>query len=85
LLGADDKPLSFAAGAPFKGAMRQREEIQFYPGEHLKQSMQRKLFNGVCAGCHGSVSGRELDIAVDVDVLTSASLTLADDAPIVLR
>jgi hypothetical protein len=85
LLGADDKPLSFAAGAPFKGAMRQREEMQFYPGEHLKQSMQRKLFNGVCAGCHGSVSGRELDIAVDVDVLTSASLTLADDAPIVLR
>jgi hypothetical protein len=47
--------------------------------------MPRKLFNGVCAGCHGSVSGRELDIAVDVDVLTSASLTLADDAPIVLR
>jgi hypothetical protein len=59
--------------------------MQYYPGEHLKQSMQRKLFDGVCAGCHGSISGRELDIAVNVDVLTSASRTLAADAPVVLR
>jgi hypothetical protein len=85
LLGADDKPLTFEAGAPFKGPMRQREETQFYPGEHVKQAMPRKLFNGACGGCHGSVSGRELDIVVNVDVLTSASVTLADDAPIVLR
>jgi hypothetical protein len=65
--------------------MRQREEMQYYPGEHLKQSMPRRLFNGVCAGCHGSISGRELDVVVDVDVLTGASQTLADDDPIVLR
>jgi len=79
------KALSFGAGAPFEGTMRQREEMQFYPGERAKQSMPRRLFNGVCAGCHGSVSGRELDIAVDVDVLTSASQTLADDDLVNLR
>jgi mono/diheme cytochrome c family protein len=37
--------------------------------------MPRRLFDGMCAGCHGSVSGRELDVGVSVDVLTSASLT----------
>jgi hypothetical protein len=79
------KALSFSANGPFDGTMRQREEMQFYPGERAKQSMPRRLFNGVCAGCHGSVSGRELDIAVDVDVLTSASQTLADDALVNLR
>jgi WD40-like Beta Propeller Repeat len=85
LLDADDKTLMFGTGAPFTGPMRQREEMQFYPGERLKQSMPRRLFNGVCAGCHGSISGRELDAVVDVDVLGSASVTLADDAPVDLR
>jgi mono/diheme cytochrome c family protein len=47
--------------------------------------MPRRLFNGVCAGCHGSISGRELDSAVDVDVLTSASQTMADDELLELR
>jgi hypothetical protein len=65
--------------------MLQREEMQFYPGERAKQSMPRRLFNGVCGGCHGSISGRELDLVVDVDVLTSASKTLADDEPRDLR
>jgi hypothetical protein len=83
--GRDGKALSFGANAPFSGPLRQREEIQFYPGERAKQSMPRRLFNGVCAGCHGSVSGRELDIAVDVDVLTSASRTMADDDLLELR
>jgi hypothetical protein len=72
-------PLRFGSGDPFTGTLRQREDMQFYPGERAKQSMPRRLFNGVCAGCHGSVSGRELDVAVDVDVLTSASRTLAGD------
>ena len=85
LLNEDGKPLSFGSGAPFTGVMRQREELQFYPGERLKQSISRRLFNGVCAGCHGSISGRELDVAVNVDVLTSASVSLADDDPIELR
>jgi hypothetical protein len=55
--------------------------MQFYPGEHVHQSFRRSLFNGLCAGCHGSITGAELDIAVKIDVLTSASMTDARDAP----
>lgn len=77
--------LQFDADDPFSGTLRQREDVQFYPGERAKQSMPRRLFNGVCAGCHGSVSGRELDVAVDVDVLTGASRTQAGDDLIDLR
>ncbi len=79
LVDGDGKALSFEDGAPFSGPMRQRETTQFYPGERLKQSMQRHLFNGLCAGCHGSISGHELDVGISVDVLTSASHTLASD------
>jgi hypothetical protein len=75
----DGSALSFAAEAPLSGPMRQREAMQFYPGERTKQSMPRKLFDGLCAGCHGSISGRELDVHVEVDVLTSASRTFASD------
>jgi hypothetical protein len=84
-LDKDDKPIDFPSGAVFKGPMHQREEIQFYPGEHVSMALPRRYFDGVCAGCHGSVSGRELDIAVNVDVLGSASLTLSADSPIVLH
>jgi hypothetical protein len=75
LTGGNGKVLSFAGQAPFTGPMRQREATQFYPGERAKQAMGRKLFNGVCAGCHGSITGHELDVGVSVDVLTSASRT----------
>jgi hypothetical protein len=85
-LGGDGgRTLSFGEDARFRGALRQREEMQFYPGERAKQSMPRRLFNGICAGCHGSVSGRELDVVVDVDLLTSASRTMADDDLVDLR
>ena len=84
-VGDNGKLLSFGAGAPFKGPMRQREELQFYPGERCHFSMPRRLFNGVCAGCHGSITGRELDVVVDVDVLGSASITMANDEPYDLR
>jgi len=36
-----------------------------------------KLFNGVCANCHGSVSGLEDDIAANPDILTRASAVVA--------
>ncbi len=79
---ADRNVLDFLEGAPFTGPMRQREQMQFYPGERSNQGFQRRFFNGMCGGCHGSITGRELDIAVDVDVLTSASRTAAyDDSP----
>jgi hypothetical protein len=31
------------------------------------------LFDAVCAGCHGSISGHEIDVQVTPDVLTGAS------------
>ena len=85
LIDVDDDPLKFGSNAQFSGAMRQREAMQFYPGEHSKQSLPRTLFNGVCAGCHGSISGRELEVGINVDVLTSASRTLASDDLVDLR
>jgi hypothetical protein len=77
LLGAGGSRLSFEEGAPFRGEMLQREEIAYFPGERANQGFKRSLFDGMCGGCHGPVSGRELDVAVDIDVLTSASKTLA--------
>jgi hypothetical protein len=79
VLGKNQEPLAFAAGAAFTGEQTQREEIQFYPGERVNQGFRRGLFNGMCGGCHGSVSGQELDVAVDIDVLTRASQTVARD------
>ncbi|MFW6067660.1 MAG: hypothetical protein ACOC97_04920 [Myxococcota bacterium] len=81
LTDSGGRPLQFEDHPLFTGEMRQREQMQFYPGERANQSMPRRFFNGLCGGCHGSVSGRELDIAVDVDALTSASRTQARDEP----
>jgi hypothetical protein len=58
----------------------QREEMQFYPGEDSRQAFRQEQFVGLCGGCHGSVSGRELDIAIKPDILTSASQVTARDA-----
>jgi hypothetical protein len=57
------------------------EEHQLGPGENISPGVPRKLFNGVCAGCHGSVSGVELDVAVTADALTGASVSLSRDLP----
>jgi WD40-like Beta Propeller Repeat len=51
----------------------QREEMQFYPGEVVRQGFRRKFFNGLCAGCHGSITGYETDISPNPDILTQAS------------
>jgi hypothetical protein len=77
-------PVVLATGVPLPaggGASRhfQREEMQFYPGEYVRQSFRREFFNGLCAGCHGSVSGYENEIAVKPDVLTQASTVSARD------
>ena len=45
----------------------------------MTPGVPRKLFNGVCGGCHGSISGSELDIAVTPDALTGASASLSRD------
>ena len=58
-------------------AHMQREEMQFYPGEVVRQGFRRDLFDGLCGGCHGSVSGKENEIAVNPDILTQASDVIA--------
>ena len=49
------------------------EEHQVTAGEYITPGPQRAVFNNICGGCHGSVSGSELDIAVSADALTGAS------------
>jgi hypothetical protein len=59
----------------------QREEMQFYPGERVRQSFRRDFFNGLCGGCHGAISGYERELAVNPDILTQASAVMARGAP----
>jgi hypothetical protein len=56
------------------------EEDQLGPGERISRGVPQKFFNSVCAGCHGSVSGKELDIAIDQDALTGASVSISRDS-----
>jgi len=59
----------------------QREEMQFYPGEVVRQGFRGPLFNGICAGCHGSISGYDTDISANPDILSQASRVEAKDRP----
>jgi hypothetical protein len=59
----------------------QREEMTFSPGEYVHQSFRSEFFDGLCAGCHGTISGRPLDFAVKPDLLTQASRVLAISVP----
>jgi mono/diheme cytochrome c family protein len=56
------------------------EEHQLGPGEQMSMGVGQPLFNAVCGGCHGSVSGIELDIAVTPDALTGASASMSATA-----
>jgi hypothetical protein len=49
------------------------EEHQLGPGEEISMGISETLFNAVCAGCHGSISGHEIDVQVTPDALTGAS------------
>ena len=51
------------------------EEHQLSPGEYITPGPPRALFNPICGGCHGSISGQEIDIAVTADALTGASVS----------
>ncbi|HEY5944007.1 MAG TPA: hypothetical protein VIV40_00875, partial [Kofleriaceae bacterium] len=74
--------LSLANGSSTVG-LPMTEEHQFGPGEVISLGIREtftnaagktvRLFDAVCAGCHGSVSGRELDVTVSPDALTGAS------------
>jgi hypothetical protein len=60
-----------------KTIVQMGEEHQLGPGEHISMGVSETLFNAVCGGCHGSVSGSELDIAVTADALTGASQSMS--------
>jgi hypothetical protein len=69
--------------------VKMTEEHQFGPGEVISLGIREKitnaagqevrLYDAVCAGCHGSVSGRELDVGVSADALTGASASLSQN------
>jgi hypothetical protein len=56
------------------------EEHQLGPGEQTSMGVVEPLFDAVCAGCHGSISGKEIDVQVTPDALTGASASLSADA-----
>ncbi len=56
---------------------RYREEYQYGPREVIGIGVPQGSFDSMCATCHGSVSGRELDIAIRPDAVTTASSTEA--------
>ena len=51
------------------------EEHQVTAGEFITPGPPRAVFNNICGGCHGSLSGSELDVAVSADALTGASIS----------
>ena len=53
------------------------EEHQVTAGEYITPGPPRAVFNNICGGCHGSLSGSELDVAVSADALTGASVSLS--------
>jgi hypothetical protein len=57
----------------------QREAMVFAPGEVVHQSFKRDLFGSLCGQCHGSITGRPLDVALVPDFVTQASRTVARD------
>ena len=57
------------------------EEHQLGPGETISMGIPENLFDAVCAGCHGSVSGSELDVKVTPDALTGASASMSASQP----
>ncbi len=76
-VGQTGEPLEFEDGMPFSGTLIQREVEQYYPGERITRSVPRQFFGALCGGCHGSISGRELDAAPSLDVLSGASTDIA--------
>lgn len=66
------------------------EEHQFGPGETISMGVRQTitnaagktvhLYDAICAGCHGSVSGREIDVSVSADALTGASVSASQSA-----
>jgi len=59
----------------------QREAMVFYPGEDSHQGFKEQFFDALCAQCHGSVSGKAIDTALNPDFVTQASASLSRGRP----
>ncbi|CAN5925632.1 hypothetical protein BH11MYX4_BH11MYX4_32050 [soil metagenome] len=55
----------------------QRESMVFAPGEFAHQSFRAEFFDALCGQCHGSLSGRQVDVGLKPDFVTQASATLS--------
>jgi len=51
--------------------------MTFVPGEYAHQSFRGEFFNNLCGNCHGAVSGKPFDVALNPDFLTQASSVAA--------
>jgi hypothetical protein len=70
-----------------------KEEHQLGPAEVISMGVREsivntsgqtvQLFDAICGGCHGSVTGSELDVVVSADALTGASVSIAQGMPAV--
>ena len=60
--------------------VKMTEEHQLGPGEQISMGIVQSLFDSVCAGCHGSVTGHEVDVQVSADALTGASASVSANA-----
>jgi len=55
------------------------EEHQVSAGEYITPGPPRGVFNNICGGCHGSLDGSELNVAVSADALTGATVSASRD------
>lgn len=78
---ASGTPLEFLADGAFSGSMMPREADQYYPGEQGRRGIPRRLFNSLCGFCHAAISGSELPVSTNPDVLTGASQSHATLGP----
>lgn len=63
-----------------KSLVKMGEEHQLGPGEQISMGIAAPLFDSVCAGCHGSITGYETDVGVTPDALTGASVSMSATA-----
>lgn len=73
-------PIYIGAGKSGTTVFQMTEEHQFGPGEVISLGVREQVFDQVCGGCHGSVSGREIEIGVSPDALTGASESMSRNA-----
>ena len=73
------KPASCQEGSQAFALFESNSRMVHDPRSFDWWCVPRRLFNGVCGGCHGSISGLETDVAVTADALTGASVSLSRD------